>query len=73
MTEHPNKNNPVTLGCGTLILIGLIVLIFGNNGTQELDRKIDQLNKDVQELKTLNQQQNEELRQLKNMVETLIN
>lgn len=34
----------VSLGCGTLILIAIIVLIFGNRGSNdELDRRLDRI------------------------------
>ena len=54
----------VQLGCGTLILIALIVILFSNSGRHEqadlgpvlqkldtIDRKIDQLERHVQDLK----------------------
>lgn len=47
-THHQNitaeaQNQKVSLGCGTLILIAIIVLIFGNSGSnRELDQKIRQ-------------------------------
>jgi uncharacterized protein YoxC len=38
----------VSLGCGTLILIALIVLIFsGSSGIKEVERKIETLTKEV--------------------------
>ena len=42
MAEPQNKT--VSLGCGTLILIAIIVLIFGNSGSnKELDQRLDRI------------------------------
>ena len=45
-----NQNDKVSLGCGTLILIVLIVMIFGNMGSQNLEPQIHSLRKSIQEL-----------------------
>ena len=45
-----NPNDKVGLGCGTLILIVLIVMIFGNMGSQDLVPEIHKLQKSVQGL-----------------------
>ena len=42
----------VGLGCGTLILIAIIVLIFGNAGNEELSQDIQQLRQQVAQLNT---------------------
>lgn len=44
-----DSNQPVSLGCGTLILIALIVLIFSNANDDE-ERQIRELRSDVQAL-----------------------
>jgi Sec-independent protein translocase protein TatA len=58
--SQPAANNPpnglvkgqeVSLGCGTLILIGLIVLIVGRAGTGDLEREVKGLRSEVRELK----------------------
>lgn len=42
MSEAPDQK--VSLGCGTLILIAIIVLIFGNSGSNnELDEKLKKI------------------------------
>lgn len=41
----------VSLGCGTLILIALIVLIFGGRGTGDLEREARGLRAEVGELR----------------------
>jgi len=45
-----DNNQKVGLGCGTLILIALIVLIFGNAGSDELRRDIKVLRQEVSSL-----------------------
>lgn len=44
-----DSNRPVSLGCGTLILIALIVLIFSNTN-KDRDQNLRQLRSDVQAL-----------------------
>jgi hypothetical protein len=45
------KGQEVSLGCGTLILIALIVLIFSQTGTGTLEREVRGLRSEVTELK----------------------
>ncbi|HEY4234510.1 MAG TPA: hypothetical protein VGM76_13840 [Lacipirellulaceae bacterium] len=45
-----DQNNKVSLGCGTLILIALIVLLFGNHGGGDLAPQIQQLKSQIQQL-----------------------
>ncbi len=45
-----NQNDKVSLGCGTLILIVLIVMIFGNMGSQNLAPQIHSLKNSIQDL-----------------------
>jgi len=45
------EGQEVSLGCGTLILIALIVLIFGRGGTGDLEREVRGLRSEVGELK----------------------
>jgi predicted ribosome quality control (RQC) complex YloA/Tae2 family protein len=45
-----NQNDKVSLGCGTLILIVLIVMIFGNMGSQNLEPQIHSLKNSIQDL-----------------------
>jgi len=60
-TEHTQR---ATLGCGTLILIALIVAIFSNHGTDDLERGLDNLRSDVQELKKSIDAQSQQIREL---------
>jgi len=43
-------NQQVSLGCGTLILIALIVLILGNTGSEEVMKEIEALRRETREL-----------------------
>ena len=45
-----HQNNKVSLGCGTLILIVLIVILFGNVGSQNLAPQISSLQGSIQKL-----------------------
>jgi hypothetical protein len=45
------QGQEVSLGCGTLILIALIVLIFGRGGAGDLEREVQGLRSEVGELK----------------------
>ncbi len=49
MNEVRSRN--VSLGCGTLILIALIVLIFSRGGTEELRQDIRNLDYSIRKLK----------------------
>jgi hypothetical protein len=44
------NSQKVGLGCGTFILIAIIVLIFGNAGNEELSQDIRQLRREVSDL-----------------------
>jgi Sec-independent protein translocase protein TatA len=59
-----NRTQQVSLGCGTLILIGLIVLIFSGRVPENLDRDIKALRTDVQELKKSIDDQTNEIQSL---------
>jgi Sec-independent protein translocase protein TatA len=62
-TESQKEN--VSLGCGTLILIALIVLIFGGGSTKDLEREVASLKTSVAELKTAVDSQTTEIRELR--------
>ncbi len=64
-TDHTQK---ATLGCGTLILIAIIVAIFSNNGTRDVERGVDDLRRDVQELKKSIDSQSEKIRGLEELL-----
>ncbi len=71
--ENRKKAN---LGCGTLILIAIIVLIFGNAGNEELSQDMQQLrqqasglNTSVQQLETALQEQSRQLKVIRELLE----
>jgi cell division protein FtsB len=45
-----NQQTTVSLGCGTLILIALIVLIFSQGASDDVRREIQMLRQEVQSL-----------------------
>lgn len=52
-----NRGQAVSLGCGTLILIALIVLFFSNRGKDDLMREIGALRSEIRDLrKTVEEQ-----------------
>ncbi len=56
------QHSPVSLGCGTLILIAVIVSIFSNSGS-EVEDDIRRLRNDVQQL-------TQEVQDLKQLIKT---
>lgn len=59
------RGQEVSLGCGTLILIAVIVLIFGRAGTGDVEREVRGLRSEVGELKKAVEGQSAEIRQLR--------
>lgn len=57
-----DKNQSVSLGCGTLILIALIVLMFSNPSNQRVGNDLRELRSEVRELKSLVQQQTDAIK-----------
>jgi hypothetical protein len=55
----------VSLGCGTLVLIALIVLIFSGRGTDDLTREVRRLRSEIGDLKKAIETQSTEIRQLR--------
>ncbi len=60
---------PATLGCGTLILIALIVLLFSRPGMSNLESRVSDLRSSVEELKKVSETQTNEIRELRKVVE----
>lgn len=70
----PSSDNPpkvrlaegqhVNLGCGTLILIALIVLIFGRKGTGDLEREVRNLTAKIEQLEAAVKTQTSEIKSL---------
>jgi type II secretory pathway component PulM len=58
------RTQHVTLGCGTLLLIALIVLIFSRPGNTNLEQEVRALRSEVAELKKAVDAQTNEIRRL---------
>jgi len=58
------RTQQVSLGCGTLILIALIVLIFSGHGTGDVEREVHRLRSEVGELKKAIEAQTIEIKSL---------
>ncbi len=58
------KGQEVSLGCGTLILIALIVLFCSGGTTTELKREVDGLRSEIVELRKAVQEQTEQIKAL---------
>lgn len=64
------RTQHVTLGCGTLILIALIVMFFsGGPGMSNLENEMRGLRSEVSNLKTAVELQTNEIKQLREKVE----
>ncbi len=64
------RSQHVNLGCSTLILIALIVLIFSGGRNDEIGRKIQDLDGTVRQLKTAVDAQASEIRSLRQALES---
>ena len=63
-----NRSQQATLGCGTLILIALIVMIFSGGGTKDLEREVKDLKTEVGALKKAVESQTDEIHALREKV-----
>jgi hypothetical protein len=63
------QTHQVTLGCGTLILIALIVLFFSRPGLGDLERDVHALRSEVGELKKTIETQTSQIRLLQDKIE----
>jgi hypothetical protein len=59
-----NRTQQVSLGCGTLILIAVIVSMFSGRGTDNLEREVHGLRSEVRELKKSVEAQTAEIKSL---------
>jgi hypothetical protein len=62
---HLAEGQEVSLGCGTLILIALIVLIFGRGGSGEIERELQRLRTSVDEMKKSVEEQSAQIKALR--------
>ncbi len=60
-----SREQRVQLGCGTLIVIAIIVMIFSQAGRSNLEDEIRALRSEVGEIKELIEKQSDEIRQLR--------
>ena len=65
-----DKGQEVSLGCGTLILIALIVQIFGGGGTRDLEREVRELHTEIGALKQAVEAQTDQIKTLQDELET---
>jgi len=66
-----NRSQQVSLGCGTLILIALIVLIFSGRGGDEVKREIQSLDSTVQQMKSAIDMQSDQIKALRQTLEDM--
>ena len=66
------NNHQVTLGCGTLILIALIVLIFSNAGDDDLRNELRKVHSEIGKLETVVEAQRQEIAKLRNTIEKAV-
>jgi hypothetical protein len=59
------REHRVQLGCGTLIVIALIVMFFSRGDTDDLEKEVRGLRSEVGEIKKLIEVQTGEIRQLR--------
>jgi hypothetical protein len=64
------REHRVQLGCGTLIVIALIVMFFSRTNTDDLENEIRGLRSEVGEIKKLIEVQTGEIRQLREKLPT---
>ena len=63
------RTQHATLGCGTLILIALIVLFFSRPGMEDLERDVRSLKSEIAELKKAVESQTTEIKRLHQKLE----
>lgn len=64
-----NRSHQVSLGCGTLILIALIVMFFSNRNTSDLAPEVNRLRSEVFMLRSAVEAQTNEIRMLREKLE----
>ena len=60
---------PATLGCGTLLLIGIVVAIFSQSGFNNLEQRVARLETSIEQLKTEITRQTEAIRELRRAID----
>lgn len=65
------RTHQVSLGCGTLILIALIVLFFSGHGLGGLKREVQDLRSEIGELKKAVESQTSQIKTLEEKLDNL--
>jgi len=65
-------NRNTTFGCGTIILIIIIVLIFGNTGSKQVEQEMKILNAKIDKLGSMVKKQSETIKELNDKIDSLI-
>jgi Sec-independent protein translocase protein TatA len=66
-----DRNMHVSLGCGTLLIIALIVLIFSKQGNNQLDQEVGHLRNEIGQLKQAMEGQTNQIKILQEKVDKL--
>jgi type II secretory pathway component PulM len=66
-----SRSTQVSLGCGTLILIALIVLIFSHGRNDGVLREVQNLDSAIRQLKTAVESQADEIKALRQTLEAM--
>jgi cell division protein FtsL len=64
-------NRNTTFGCGTIILIIIIVMIFGNTGSKQVEQQIKTLNAKIDKLGSMVKKQSEKIDALTRKIDAL--
>jgi len=60
---------PASLGCGTLLAIGIVVATFSRPGLGDLESRVGRIQSAVEELKEASHAQTNEIRELRKVIE----
>jgi HAMP domain-containing protein len=63
------KGQEVSLGCGTLILIAIIVLMFSRGGIGELENEVRRLRSEIGDLKRSVEAQTDQIKALQDKID----
>jgi type II secretory pathway component PulM len=66
-----NRSQQVNLGCGTLILIALIVIIFGGGRNDGAKQEVQSLDSTIRQLKTAIDSQADQIKALRQAIESM--
>lgn len=66
---NQTRTQQANLGCGTLILIAIIVALFSRPGMDELEGKIQSIRVEITALKQIVENQTSEIKAIRNLLE----